>query len=113
MTELALDTKLTTEQYDYLGMVKRSAASLLTLINDILDFSKIEAGKLDLDVSDHPLHESVGEILKTLGFRAHQRGFELAWRVAPGVPDSLDGKSGRRRESPNESIRCRNPVAYG
>jgi signal transduction histidine kinase len=97
MTELALDTKLTAEQCVDLGMVKRSAASLLTLIRDILDFSKIEAGKLDLDVSDFPLRESVGETLKTLGFRAHQRGFELAWRVAPDVPDSLAGKSGRRR----------------
>jgi two-component system sensor histidine kinase/response regulator len=98
MTELALDTTLTVEQREYLGMVKTSAASLLTLINDILDFSKIEAGKLDIDVADFPLRQSVGETLKTLGFRAHQKGLELAWRVAQDVPDYLTGDIGRMRQ---------------
>jgi signal transduction histidine kinase len=36
MTEMALDTELTPEQREYLGAVKTSAHSLLTVINDIL-----------------------------------------------------------------------------
>jgi two-component system sensor histidine kinase/response regulator len=98
MTELALDMGLTAEQREYLSMVKTSAVSLLTLINDILDFSKIEAGKLDLDVTDFSLRQSVGETLKALGFRAHQKGLELAWRVAPEVPDYLAGDASRLRQ---------------
>ena len=98
MTELALDTELSAEQREYLGMVKTSAASLLVLINDILDFSKIEAGKLDLDMSDFSLRQNVGETLKALGFRAHQKGLELAWRVASDVPDYLAGDVNRVRQ---------------
>jgi len=98
MTGLVLDTRLTAEQREYLGMVKNSADSLLTLINDILDFSKIEAGKLELEAIDFSLRESLGETMKALGLRAHQRGLELAWRVADAVPDSLNGDRGRLRQ---------------
>ena len=52
MTTLALKTRLSAEQQDYLEIVKSSAESLLDVINDILDFSKIEARRLDLDHTD-------------------------------------------------------------
>jgi len=98
MTELTLDTTLTSEQREYLDMVKASAHSLLTVINDILDFSKIEAGKLDVEIADFPLQRGLGETLKVLAFRAHQKGLELAWRVGPGVPEFLKGDVGRLRQ---------------
>ena len=98
MTELALDTNLTAEQREYLTLVKTSADSLLRLINDILDFSKIEAGKLELDVAEFSFLPSVGETLKALGYRAHQKGLELAWRVNQNVPIRLTGDVGRLRQ---------------
>ena len=98
MTDLALDTKLTLEQGEYLGMVKDSAASLLTIINDILDYSKIEAGKLELEAVHFRLRQSVDETLRTLGFRARDKGLELAWSVASDVPDYLSGDMGRVRQ---------------
>jgi len=98
MTELALDTLLTIEQRQYLGMVQTSADSLLTILNDILDFSKIEAGHLDLDPVDFDLRESLGDMVKTLALRAHQKGLELAFHVLPDVPDAVIGDPGRLRQ---------------
>ena len=86
MTELALDTDLTPRQREYLGLVKSSADSLLTVINDVLDFSKIEAGKLGLDPAPFALRETVERTLKTLAIRAHAKGLELACRIAPMSP---------------------------
>jgi signal transduction histidine kinase/DNA-binding response OmpR family regulator len=98
MTDLALDTELTKEQREYLETVKMSADSLLTVINDILDFSKIEAGKIDLDVMDFNLRDSLEATLKTLALRAHEKGLELLCEVAPEVPEAVRGDSGRLRQ---------------
>ena len=95
MTELVLDTELAPSQRDYLKMVQESGDSLLTLINDILDFSKIEAGKLDLEETIFGLRERVGDIMKSLALRAHDKGLELAWRIHPDVPDALLGDPAR------------------
>src|SRR5271165_617758 len=74
MTELALDTELTSEQREYLEMVKASADALLAVINDILDFSKIEARKLKLEAIEFPLRDSLADMLKPLAVRAEEKG---------------------------------------
>jgi len=98
MTDLALDTELIPEQREYLTTVKLSADTLLQLINDILDFSKIEAGKLELDPIDFNLRDNLGDTLKTLAIRAHQKGIELAAHILPDVPDELVGDPVRLRQ---------------
>jgi two-component system sensor histidine kinase/response regulator len=89
MTELALDTELSHEQHEYLTMVKTSADSLLTIINEVLDFSKIEAGRLELDNVDFDLRDSMADALRTLSFKAAEKGLEVACEVAPEVPDMI------------------------
>jgi two-component system sensor histidine kinase/response regulator len=98
MTELVLDTDLTTEQRENLGLVRLSAESLLSIINDILDFSKIEAGKLEIEAIPFDLRESLGETMKSLSVRAHQKGLELIYDVQPDVPEALIGDPGRIRQ---------------
>ena len=98
MTELTLDSDLTPEQREYLGMVRESADSLLTIINDILDFSKIEAGKFDLDVIDFELEDSLATTIRMLAPRADQKGLEVACDVRPDVPTALVGDPSRLRQ---------------
>jgi two-component system sensor histidine kinase/response regulator len=98
MTELALDTELSLEQREYLTMVKTSADSLLTIINEILDFSKIEAGRLDLDLVDFDLRDSLADALRTLAFKAAEKGLEVACEVMPEVPAMVVGDSVKLRQ---------------
>ena len=98
MTDLVLDTDLTLDQRENLGIVKSSADALLTIINDILDFSKIEAGKLELDQSDFKLHETIAELMKVMALKAGQRGLALKLDAASDIPETLKGDSGRLRQ---------------
>jgi two-component system sensor histidine kinase/response regulator len=98
MTELVLDTVLTVEQREHLGLVRLSAESLLSIINDVLDFSKIEAGKMELELIPFDLRESLGETMMALSFRAHEKGLELVYEVQPEVPEALLGDPGRIRQ---------------
>jgi len=98
MTELALDTELTREQRGFLNLVKSSAESLLVLLNDILDFSKIEAGKLDMEIIEFNLRDSLDDTMKAVGLRAHEKGLELACHILADVPDGLLGDPTRLRQ---------------
>lgn len=98
MTELLLDTTLNAEQRDYLETVKSSGDSLLAVINDILDFSKIEAGKIDLEEIDFNPRDCLESILKPLALRSDEKGVELLCEVAPDLPETVRGDSGRLRQ---------------
>jgi signal transduction histidine kinase/DNA-binding response OmpR family regulator len=98
MTDLVLDTQLTSEQRESLNLVKLSAESLLGIINDILDLSKIEAGKLEIEAIAFDLRTCLGDTMKALGYRADQKGLELVYEVQPDVPSWIVGDPGRIRQ---------------
>jgi signal transduction histidine kinase/DNA-binding response OmpR family regulator len=98
MTELALDTSLSTEQREYLTMAKSSADALLSILNDILDFSKIEMRKLELEAIPFSVRDHLADLLKPLALRAEQKGLEVVCHVLPDVPHVAVGDPGRLRQ---------------
>jgi len=98
MTELLLDSELTSEQTECAHMVKSSADLLLTIVNDILDFSKIEAGRLELEFVEFNLRDCIGVTLKTLALRANQNGLKLTCDIRPEVPGRVVGDLTRLRQ---------------
>jgi two-component system, sensor histidine kinase len=98
MTELALETALSAEQREYLGLVKASGESLMRIINDILDFSKIEAGRLEVETIPFSLRDNLGDAMKTLAFEASKKGLAFSHAVAPDVPDLMLGDPVRLRQ---------------
>lgn len=104
MTELCLQTRMTTEQRSYLEMVSVSANSLLMVINDILDLSKIEAKKLYLDPHEFSLHGLIRQTARTLSLRASEKELDLVCDLAPDVPDVVIGDPLRLQQVMNNLI---------
>ncbi len=98
MTDLLLDTKLTSEQREFTATVRNSSNALLTIINDILDFSKIEAGKMELENIDFDLHIAVDGTIDILAVKAHEENLELSCFIDPEVPLLLRGDPGKLRQ---------------
>jgi signal transduction histidine kinase/DNA-binding response OmpR family regulator len=98
MVDLTLETDLTREQREYLGLVKSSAEHLLTVINDILDFSKIEAGKLDIQEVEFDLIDLIGDTLKSLAPRVALKELELTYDLGQDTPRFVSGDPSRLRQ---------------
>ncbi|MEO7327147.1 MAG: histidine kinase dimerization/phospho-acceptor domain-containing protein, partial [Minicystis sp.] len=98
MNELLLGTELTAEQRQYAETVDGCANTLLDLIGEILDLSKIEAGKMELEAQPFDVRALLGDTLKLMASRAHQKGLELLGSMASDLPDEVIGDATRLRQ---------------
>ena len=98
MTGLLLDTPLTPEQRRYAEIVRDSADHLLSVINDILDLSRLEADRLALDEGNFEIEPLVQSVCEMMAPRAHAKGLDLGFYMAPATPSSAFGDAGRLRQ---------------
>ena len=98
MADLALQTRLTPQQREYIRTARESAEALMTIIDDILDVSKIEARRLTLEKVPFVTRDTIEDSVKLLAQRADQKGIELSCRIAPDVPTAVIGDPGRVRQ---------------
>jgi PAS domain S-box-containing protein len=98
MTEILLETELTQEQAQFLGIIQSSGESLLGVLNDILDISKIEAGHLELEEVSFDLTEQILGAVSLFSHKAVERGSELMVDLRPDVPRAVRGDPTRLRQ---------------
>ncbi|NEQ76643.1 MAG: response regulator [Okeania sp. SIO2C9] len=98
MTGLLLDTKLDSQQQDFVDTIRHSSDSLLTIINDILDFSKIESGKLELEDQPFNLRSCIESALDLVTPQAGAKGLELAYIIHQYTPEAIVGDVTRLRQ---------------
>ncbi len=88
---LLLNTKLTSDQTQYLNAINMSGENLLVIINDILDFSKVAAGKLNINEVQFELSKVFVNLRNNYGIKALQKRLDLQFDIDPEIPEYLVG----------------------
>jgi len=81
MTDLLINTDVSSDQKAYLQTLKNSGEMLLTIINDILDISKIEAGKLELHIRPFHLKSLIDEVYQLLHPKAQEKNIHFSYEI--------------------------------
>ncbi len=97
MLGLLTRTRLDGAQRSYAEAAKDSAEHLLGLVNDLLDYARLEAGKLEIDPAPVEVEALVRGVAELLSPRAHEKGLEIVWSVAPKALDVM-ADEGRLRQ---------------
>jgi DNA-binding response OmpR family regulator len=98
MAGLLNNTPLTERQREFAAIIRSSGDHLLTVINDILDFSSLESGRLPLEQRPFSVGSVVEESLDLVAEQARSKNLELAYELAPDVPQTVLGDAGRVRQ---------------
>jgi signal transduction histidine kinase len=74
------------KQAEYLADILSSGKHQLALVNDILDLSKVESGKLELDLVEVSVVDTITSGISLVRERATTRGVSLKTEIAGDLP---------------------------
>ena len=97
MLGLLQRTRLDGAQRAYAEAARSSAEHLLGLVNDLLDYARLEADRLEFDAASVDIETLVRGVAELLSPKAHDKGLEIAWSVAPDAVDVM-ADEGRLRQ---------------
>lgn len=98
MLTLLEDTSLSSEQQDYINMVKECSFNLMTIINDILDYSKLEVGKIVLDTRPMCLQDCIESTNDIILSKVYEKTLEYTFNISTDVPKGIIADSNRIKQ---------------
>ena len=86
MLTLLEDTNLSTNQLDYISMVKECSFNLITIINDILDFSKLQNNKITLNIDQVNIKECISIVNDIVLPKIYEKGLKYNFKIDSNIP---------------------------
>ena len=98
MADLLLETKLSSDQNQYVRVFRNAGQVLLTLINDILDLSRVDSDQVSFENTPFDLNAVVHETAEILRVSASEKNLKLTAHIDAAVPRYVRGDAGRLRQ---------------
>ncbi|MFE1743884.1 PAS domain-containing protein [Coleofasciculus sp. H7-2] len=93
-----LDSSLSQNHQEYLGIINRSGEHLLELINDILEMSKIEAGRTTVHENCFDLIRLLDNLEQMFRLKAKSKGLQIILDYAPDIPQYVQTDESKLRQ---------------
>ncbi|TET88185.1 MAG: response regulator [Sulfurovum sp.] len=90
-TNLLKETDDKEEQAEFISVIEKSSANLLTIVNDILDFSKIKAQKIELESIEFDPVDSFEAAVESYAAKAAEENIDFNIFLDPQLPTLLIG----------------------
>jgi signal transduction histidine kinase len=98
MAQIMALGEMSAEQRERVGVIRKSGEALLEILNDILDVSKIEAGKLELDIIEFDVEQTVRGAFDAFTAVADRKGLALDLDLTPSALGTRLGDPARLRQ---------------
>ncbi|MGV8175780.1 MAG: ATP-binding protein [Methanothrix sp.] len=95
MTGILLDEKLTSDQKEYVEIIRSSGDMLLSIINNILDFTKIEAERIELEKQPFDLESCIETSIDMVAADACKKGLDVKYDLDDRIPAAVIGDPAR------------------
>lgn len=98
MLTLLEDTRLTSDQQDYMYMIKECSLNLMTIVNDILDYSKLEVGKITLDIKSMSLLECIETTNDIVLSKIYEKSLDYTYNIDSSINEYIEGDPNRLKQ---------------
>lgn len=98
LTELLMNSDLSTDQRDQLQTVYSSGQILLMILNDVLDFSKMEANQFELSSREFSANDLIDQVLRLYSQNANAKNILLSGGGVPSLHRFLIGDPNRLQQ---------------
>lgn len=98
LARMLRDTKLDSEQFEWVSTIYASAITLGNIFNDIIDLDKLDRDKVEMQYKTVSTVNFVNELASIINLLAADKGLRFNWKIVEPVPIAFEADGTRLRQ---------------